>query len=111
MEIGNQIKDGIMILAVKGDIELNTAPQLQEEFQSLKDNNITKVVVNLSQVNYIDSSGLGTFIGALKMFNAVNGKIVLAGLSSNLKKIFEITRMSNFFSIYETDTQALEKLK
>ena len=65
------------------------------------------VVVNLAGVEYMDSTGLGVLVTALKRIREKSGNIVLAGLSPHLSKIFEITGLRKVFTVYPNEEDAL----
>lgn len=86
---------------VGGEIDAYTAPQLKEELLPLTEEEGSKIVVDLKGVDYIDSTGLGVFVGALKSAKAHSGSIELTGLNSRVKRLFSITGLDEVMSIDE----------
>lgn len=87
---------------IEGEIDTFTAPILREELEAIqiKENRI--IVLDLSKVTYIDSTGLGVFIAFYKKVMKENAKLKLVRLSSRLTRLFEITGLSKLMDI-ETD--------
>ena len=67
-------------------------------------------VLDLSNVEFIDSSGLGAIVASMKSLGR-NRKLVLAGLTPNVEKVFRLTRMDSVFTLYRTLDEALDDLK
>lgn len=89
------------ILKVSGEIDAYTAPQLKDELLPLIKESDSKVLVDLSDVNYIDSTGLGVFIGALKTANEKGSSYKLVGLQKRVKRLFSITGLDEVIDIDE----------
>jgi len=84
---------------VSGEIDAYTAPKLREELFPLTEKEGVEMVVNLSEVSYMDSTGLGVFVGVFKNVRANNGKFQIVGLSDRLKRLFEITGLADIIDI------------
>ena len=72
------------------------------------DNGVKKIIINLEKVNYMDSSGLGILVAILKRLKQEDGIMKLTKMNIGIKKIFEITKLTKFFEIYEDDETALK---
>ena len=110
MDINVTQQDGISIVNLSGDIDLYNSPKVRETFNSLVDKKESRILVNLSNVNYMDSSALATLIEALQNTTKYSGKLVLTGLKDSVKNLFEIARLDNIFKIYTTKNEALKNL-
>ncbi|MGX6445565.1 anti-sigma factor antagonist [Neobacillus sp. K501] len=84
---------------VAGEIDAYTAPKLREELLPLAEGKNKKITVNLKDVSYLDSTGLGVFVGLFKQLNKNEGELELVELSDRLKRLFEITGLSNIMKI------------
>lgn len=95
------------IVDVEGEIDVLTSPRLKSALAGLVDGGSSVVVVNLAHVRYMDSTGLGVLVSAMKRIRENSGSIVLSGLNTHLSKIFEITGLRKVFDVYPTEADAL----
>ena len=84
---------------VKGEIDAYTAPKLRETLFPLSDQDKVIMIVDLSEVSYMDSTGLGVFVGLFKNVRAHNGDFRITGLSERLHRLFEITGLADIIHI------------
>ncbi len=108
MEIKTQEKEGVLIIEVNGEINISSSPELKRAFEKVQ---ATKVLINLSRVGYVDSSGLATLVELLKKVKARGGALTLTNVSDKVRSLFEITKLDKLFGIYATDEMALKSLK
>jgi anti-sigma B factor antagonist len=90
------------VLEVGGEVDVYTAPQLRERLIELSQAGAQHVVVDLSRVEFLDSTGLGVLVGGLKRQRAVDGSLGLVCSHERLLKIFRITALDRVFSLYES---------
>ncbi|MBB6451275.1 anti-sigma B factor antagonist [Geomicrobium halophilum] len=88
-------------LYVGGEIDAYTAPQLKEALMPLVEKQEAYVIVDLEEVNYIDSTGLGIFVGALKAADQHNSTMRLVSLNDRVKRLFSITGLDEVIDIAE----------
>src|SRR5256885_6216537 len=93
---------GHRVLEVGGEIDVYTAPQLRQRLISLVEAGDRQVVVDLGRVDFLDSTGLGVLVGALKRLRGVNGELTLVCGQERLLKIFRITGLDRVFTLYDT---------
>ena len=101
------ITDGEFVVALSGDIDLYTAPDLKAELVRLTDHGAKRIVVDLTPTTFIDSTTLGVLLGGLKRLRSTGGELVLVCIDRNIRKIFEITLLDRVFPIFETREEAL----
>ena len=94
------------VLEVGGEVDVYTAPRLRERLIELVEGGARHVVVDLSRVEFLDSTGLGVLVGALKRLRAVNGALGLVCGHERLLKIFRITGLGKVFAIHATQSEA-----
>ncbi|KAB7663464.1 anti-sigma factor antagonist [Bacillus sp. B1-b2] len=101
MNIIIDVKEQDMNVEVKitGEIDAYTAPKLRERIFSYSEKEGIVMVIDLSEVNYMDSTGLGVFVGLFKNVRSNNGEFKLVGLSSRLIRLFEITGLADIIDI------------
>jgi anti-sigma B factor antagonist len=95
------------VLPLGGEIDLHVSPQISNSLRTIIKKQPTHVVVDLSQVTYIDSSGLAILIEAMQDVGKYGGKFALAGLQESVRPIFEIARLDQIFKIYPDTAAAL----
>jgi len=95
------------VLPLEGEIDLHVSPRIASSLQSLIATKPPHVVVDLSKVSYIDSSGLAVLIEGMQNVTAYGGRFALAGLQESVRPIFEIARLDQVFKIYPDVDAAL----
>jgi anti-sigma B factor antagonist len=110
MKINTRAQQNIQILEVEGDIDFHSSPALRQKFLDILKNPSAQMVVDLKKVNYIDSSGLATFVEALQKIKKSTGKMVLANLAAPVQSVFEIAKLDQVFKITKSDQEALQIL-
>ncbi|MFH0839926.1 MAG: STAS domain-containing protein [Candidatus Omnitrophota bacterium] len=108
MQIKFEDKNGIMICATEGDIDINTSPQVKKLFDKVMKDKFAKVLIDLQKVEYIDSSGLATLVEILKNIKNYGGRLKLSNLSNKVRSLFEITKLEKLFDISDSQDEALK---
>jgi anti-sigma B factor antagonist len=111
MEIHQQNIDDIYIIGVTGRIDATNSKDIETVLNNLLDQNKSKIIVDLSGVEYISSVGLRVFLAALKKQKQTKGYLKLAGLQPFVLEVFEVTGFAKLFSIYPNQRDALNSLK
>jgi len=94
------------VLTPHGELDLHSSPVVKEQLESLIDAQHRKVVVDLSGVSYIDSSGLAVFIEAMQRVVNYGGSFAICGLQENVRHIFNIARLDQVFRIFPDQATA-----
>ncbi len=94
------------VLEVGGEVDVYTAPRLRERLVELVDGGARNVVVDLGRVDFLDSTGLGVLVGALKRLRAAGGTFGLVCSKEPLLKIFRITALDQVFPIFTSVDEA-----
>lgn len=100
-------KDGVVIIAPLGELDVNSSPRLMGIIGEEIGRGTLKIVIDLAAVDYVDSSALGVLVSGLKMMRNQKGKFKLCNLRGSVEKIFDITRLARFFEIYPSESEAL----
>jgi len=95
------------VLPLEGEIDLHISPRISASLAAMVAAKPKKLVVDLSKVSYIDSSGLAVLIEGMQNVEAYGGKFALAGLQPNVRPIFEIARLDQVFRIFPDAEAAL----
>lgn len=92
-------RDGCVVVAVRGEVDLATAPALKSRLLDLVTAGVTEIVVDLSNTEFLDSTGLGAVVAAYKRVRAHDGHLKLVATSSRVKRVFEITNLDRVVPI------------
>jgi len=107
MEIDVTQSSGVAVVAPRGDLDMATVQDVRRALTGLLDRGQSRLLVDLDDVGYIDSSGIGALIGAMKQARAAGGDVRLCALQDDVRAIFEITRLAQTMSIHPTRQEAL----
>jgi anti-sigma B factor antagonist len=100
-------RDRSNVLPLKGEIDLHVSPSVTASLDGIIDKKPERLVVDLSDVTYIDSAGLAALIQAMQKVEGYGGKFRLAGLQETVRSIFEISRLDQVFQIFPDADAAL----
>ena len=109
MDLGLEVheQDGWSVLAVSGEIDMATAPMLRERIHLLLADQKVRVIVDLDDVGFLDSTALGVLVGGLKRARTDGGEIRIACAQPRVRKVFEITRLDSAFDLFDTVGEAV----
>ena len=99
LEICHEQKDGVEFVYLIGEIDAFTAPKLREALMPLAEKQDQSIIVDLEKVQYIDSTGLGIFIGFFKTTHQHRSSLRLVGLSKRINRLFSITGLDEVIEI------------
>jgi len=88
------------------ELDASNAGELKRDIAPLLEAH-AKLVIDLSRLRFVDSSGLGAFIACLRKLNAKGGDLKLCGMSKQVRAVFELVRMHRIFDIFGTREEAL----
>lgn len=88
------------ILHVHGEIDMSTAPSVRREVVDLVGEGVRWLVLDLTDVDFVDSTGLGVLVGALKRVRAAGGDMTLVCARENLLELFRMTRLTAVFELF-----------
>lgn len=91
--------NGEIVVRVRGEVDLYTAPQLRERLDEAVNGPSPNVIVDLEQLDFIDSTGLGVLVGALKQARAAGGDVTLRNPTRSTHKILEIAGLTELFAV------------
>jgi anti-sigma B factor antagonist len=98
---------GVHLVRVSGEIDVATSPALRERLQPTAGSSVPVQIVDLSEVTFLDSTGLGVLVGALKRRREAGGVLRLVIAEPRILRIFEITGLVDVFSIFPSVEEAL----
>ncbi|MGO8813339.1 MAG: STAS domain-containing protein [Terriglobia bacterium] len=100
----------ISVLDPSGDVDLYSSPQLRECLLAEIKVDGPSLLVNMSGVTYIDSSGIATLVEGLQLSRQTKTRFGIFGLRPNARSVLELARLHKVFTIFDNETEALEKI-
>ncbi len=97
----------VAVLTVAGDVDLSTSKAFQAAALEVMDRKPSRVVVNLGDVPYMDSSGLASLVKLLSRARKQGGAVCLTNLNDLTRGLLEVTRLDSVFEIFATEQEAL----
>jgi anti-sigma B factor antagonist len=111
MELTSSKEDGLQIVTVQEQrIDAAVALAFKDRMRDFTEGGSKTVLLDLNHVQFIDSSGLGAIVAAMKNLGA-GRRLVLAGLTPTVDKVFRLTRMDSVFGVFPTVEAALAELR
>lgn len=110
MDIHIEIKEKSMLVRLKGEIDLAVADTLRESLEKELDSNsqIKYLIINLSNVTYIDSSGLGVILGRYRRVTKYGGRVFIVGARAQVRKVLDLSGLLNIMQECPSEASALE---
>ncbi|MEF3273689.1 MAG: STAS domain-containing protein [Chloroflexus sp.] len=110
MEMKPRTVGKVAVLAIEGRFDASTAPPVQHWLEQVTANPGARVLVDLSETTFVDSTALATLVSAMKRCQQVQGEFALCGLRRPVLMIFELTRLDKAFNIFVDSDHALAVL-
>jgi anti-sigma B factor antagonist len=108
-EISGDTGDGVVVLAVRGEIDVATAPRLREQLTTVAGSGAQLCVVDMSAVTFVDSTALGVLVSAAQACREAGGEFRLVATEPHVRKVFTITGLDDVFAIYAGTDEALAR--
>jgi anti-sigma B factor antagonist len=108
-EVTKRDHDDIVVLYIKGYLDAHTAPVLENQLQSLTEEQRYKIVVNFKDLAYISSAGLGVFMGFIENIREHQGDIKLTNMNPKIYRVFDLLGFPTIYDILEDEQQAIVK--
>ena len=102
MQITKRVKDKFVILGISGNLNMNNVKLVKKVFDSEVEKGAKFIAIDMQNLTYIDSSGIGSFIGLMRKLKGIGGQIYLVNMSPDIEKIFSMTKLLAFFKVYHT---------
>jgi len=108
----NRIVDGVTVLDLSGRIVLGDGSDtLRESLRDLVSRGQKKVLLNLADVNYIDSSGLGALVSGYTSLASQQGQLKLLNLTKKVHDLLQITKLLTVFEVFDNENAAIQSFK
>jgi anti-anti-sigma factor len=110
MDISEDRKADVVILALSGKLDATTAKTFEDKILTVINSGAHRLVVDLSQLDYVSSSGLRVFLFAAKRLQTTEGKLFLCGLQDHIRQVFDLAGFSSILSIYTSRDEAIKSV-
>ncbi len=111
MELKIRKNGDIYIIDVNGEMDLYNSYKLKELVMKMLEKSVKFFVINLEQVDYIDSSGIGALIYICSTVKKMNLKLAIASVHGSVKKVIELTKLTGYFPMANSVEEALLMVK
>ncbi|MDP7422659.1 MAG: STAS domain-containing protein [bacterium] len=103
-----QLEGNITLLMITGDLDMYTLPKAKNTINHITETGRNRILIDLKNMDYIDSSGLGFFIGTLKKLKEKGGDLKLMNLNSYIQGIFKLINLNYIIEIFEDRETAIK---
>ena len=107
MQVDVNKEGDIVVVVVDGDLEASSAPDLRAKFEELIEQGENQYVIDLAGVPFMDSSGIAAMVSLFKRVRIGAGDVKLSGLTDEVMKVFQLTRLDRVFDIFDNRADAL----
>lgn len=103
-----ELSNNTWLVSVSGRLDQNQTPDLEAQLNALLDQGHNRIVIDLTEVNYINSGGLRCLVTAWRKAKREGGNVVLTGLRSRVNEVFSMVGFDKVFDVYPSRTLALQ---
>ena len=105
------LDDATHLIAVRGEVHVSTAPEFSERLNDAIATGKTGVVIDMTEVEFIDSTGLSVLLNALRRVTRQQGRLALVVSNPTVLRLFEITRLDSTFDIASSRDEAISRVQ
>lgn len=111
LEVNLEYKDDVLCVRLSGELDHHTADIVREKVsKAIESKKIKHLVLNLGQLKFMDSSGLGVILGRYKQIKQVSGEMIVCAISPSVERLFNMSGMFKIIRFEPTEEIALQKL-
>ncbi len=112
MHISENVVSDILVARINGELDMNSAGKFRDFVTSKMDElELNHLILNLREMKFIDSTGLGAILGRYRNLEKDNGKILLVGLNPVVKRVFSISGLLKIMKEYPSEKEAIKAVK
>ncbi|AKO94028.1 MULTISPECIES: anti-sigma F factor antagonist [Priestia] len=105
-----EVKDSVLLVRLKGELDHHTAEELRTRITGLLQKDVNHIVLNLADLSFMDSSGLGVILGRYKQIKSAGGEMVVCAISPAVHRLFEMSGMFKIIRLEQSEQKALTTL-
>ncbi|MCL6570479.1 MAG: anti-sigma F factor antagonist [Bacillus sp. (in: Bacteria)] len=111
LNIDMETKHNILVIRLSGELDHHTADELRAKVITvIEKNEIRHIILNLEQLTFMDSSGLGVILGRYKQVKQVQGEMVVCAISPAIQRLFDLSGLFKIIKMEQTEESALQRL-
>jgi anti-sigma B factor antagonist len=111
MELKIRKNKEIYIIDIQGELDLYNSYKLKELLMKMLEKKIERFIINMEDVEYIDSSGIGALIYISSTLKKMNLRLAITNIHGSVKKVIELTKLMGYFPIVATLDEAIKKIE
>ncbi|WP_026415170.1 STAS domain-containing protein [Actinomadura oligospora] len=105
--VEHRVVQDLTVVKISGEIDVFTSPRLRESLLDIIDNGGLHLVVDLGEVTFLDSTGLGVLVGIYHRLRARDGSMCFMGVNERVRRVFHVTQLTKIFVLHKTFGDAL----
>lgn len=98
-------------IIISKKLELENSSELWIFLKTIIDGGAKKILINMKDIEYIDSAGIGILINTAKLIRKKNGDILLSNVSAEIKNIFKVVSLQDFINLFPTEVEAINHFR
>jgi len=102
LQLSTRVGPGWTVVRVAGELDMDTRPQLQDALRDVVDAGALQVVLDFAEVPFMDSSGLGLLVDALKLLRDKGGRLCLAAVQETVRNVLVLSAVDQVVDVYDT---------
>lgn len=111
LNIDMEVKRDVLCIRISGELDHHTADQLRAQAtKALENENVRHIVLNLENLSFMDSSGLGVILGRYKQIKQLHGEMVVCAISPPIQRLFDMSGLFKIIRLDPSEEYALERL-
>lgn len=111
LKIDLEVKHRVLCIRLEGELDHHTAEQLRNQVTTvIEEKDIKHIILNLGQLQFMDSSGLGVILGRYKQISNIGGEMVVCAISPDVKRLFEMSGLFKIIRMEDDEDCALTSL-
>lgn len=105
--VEHRVEKDLTIVKISGEIDVFTSPRLREMLLEIIDDGAAHLVVDLSEVTFLDSTGLGVLVGIYHRLRARDGSMSFMGVNDRVRRVFHVTQLTKIFVLHRSLEEAI----
>ena len=111
LNINMEVKQDVLCIRLSGELDHHSADELRNQaVQAIEKNEIRHIILNLEQLSFMDSSGLGVILGRYKQIKQLHGEMVVCAISPPIQRLFDMSGLFKIITLEPTEEYALQRL-